>query len=54
MLVDVLATYRGWRRSPPAHWLKAAELGFKPKPAELDEKVSTEAEIDAFLAELNG
>lgn len=53
LLPDVFMTYRGWRRSPPTHWLKAAEIGFKPKDDATPARVSTDAEIDAFMAEIN-
>jgi hypothetical protein len=46
---DVNLIYEGWGRKPPLHWLAAAYVGFKPpEPV----KISTQAEIDAFMAEL--
>jgi hypothetical protein len=49
----VFKTYAGWRKSPPTHRLKAAELGFKPPNDATPTQVSSEAEIDAFMAEIN-
>lgn len=49
----VLRVYRGWRKSPPTHWMTqvlAKGLGvWTPQAEAPPARVSTEAEIDALI-----
>ena len=51
----VLRVYRGWRKSPPTHWmtqLLAHGIGvYTPQTEAPAPRASTDAEIDAFIRE---
>lgn len=51
-IVDMLAIYRGWRKSPPTHRLAAWWAGYKP-PAEPVQIMTPEAARD-FMARTGG
>ena len=54
---DVFRIRRGWLKSPPAHWLAAMYMNFKPpKGVSAGASITTasESDLDALMLEANG